>query len=141
MIRKQKPKQKPKRASSASLERDTTREFEQLLKTTVSGERYVLQLFITGTTPRSALAIANVRALCEEYLTGRYDLEVVDIYQQPGAAAEEQIIAAPTLLKKMPMPLKRMVGDLTDRDKVIVGLNLSAASIGKGPKGTKWAKL
>lgn len=114
--------------------------FEQLLQQAPSGKRYELRLFITGTTPRSAQAIANIRSLCEEHLSGRYDLEVVDIYQQPGAASAEQIIAAPTLLKKFPLPSRRLVGDLSDRNKVLIGLNL-AATDAKAPAGTQWIKV
>jgi circadian clock protein KaiB len=135
------PSKKKLTAAESESMRDTTHEFEAMLQGTVRGERYVLRLFITGTTPRSALAITNIRALCEEYLAGRYDLEVVDIYQQPAAAAREQIIAAPTLVKKLPMPLKRLVGDLTDRARVIVGLNL-ADGIASPKRGkTKWASV
>jgi circadian clock protein KaiB len=86
---------------------------------------YVLRLYITGTTPRSCRAIANIRSLCEEYLSGRYDLEVVDIYQQPAEASRRQIIAVPTLVKELPFPTWRMVGDLSDRDRVLVALDLS----------------
>ena len=80
---------------------------------------FVLRLFTTGTTPRSTRAIRNLRAICEGLIKGRYRLEVVDIYQQPGRASESDIIAAPTLVKEEPPPLCRMVGDLSDRDKVI----------------------
>jgi circadian clock protein KaiB len=86
--------------------------------------KYVLRLFITGSTPRSARSIFNLRNLCEDRLMGRYQLEVVDIYQQPELARAEQIIAAPTLIKSLPLPLRRLVGDLSDRDRVLVGLDL-----------------
>jgi circadian clock protein KaiB len=86
--------------------------------------RYVLRLYVTGSTPRSARAIENMRRICEEYLTGRYDLEVIDIYQRPEAAREFQLIAAPTLVKLLPEPLRRIVGDLSDHDKVLHGLDL-----------------
>jgi circadian clock protein KaiB len=85
---------------------------------------YVLRLYITGTTPRSLKAIANVKAICEEHLQGRYELEVVDLYQQPVLAAGEQIIAAPTLIKKLPEPLRRIIGDMTSTEKILVGLDL-----------------
>ena len=88
---------------------------EKLLKTGDAIERYQLRLYITGTTPRSTLAIANIRALCDEFLPGHYDLEVIDIYQQPKEAALEQIIAAPTLIKELPTPPRRLIGDLSDR--------------------------
>ena len=85
---------------------------------------YVLRLYVTGATPRSTRAIANIRKLCEEHLKGRYSLEVIDIYQQAPLAAEEQIIAAPTLIKKLPLPLRQMVGDLSDQERVLIGLDL-----------------
>jgi circadian clock protein KaiB len=86
--------------------------------------RYVLRLFITGTTSRSARAIANLRRVCEQRLRGEYDLEVVDIYQRPDAAREYQIVAAPTLVKLLPLPLRRIIGDLADERRVLAGLDL-----------------
>ncbi len=104
---------------------DSTREFEEMLKET-SGERhYVLRLYVTGSTLRSAKAIETIRALCDDYLAGHYDLTVVDIYQQPTAAQDDQIIAAPTLVKSEPLPHKRLIGDLSDRDRILVGLDLT----------------
>ena len=88
------------------------------------GERYVLRLFVTGMTARSARAIENMRAICDEYLHGRYDLEIVDIYQQPILASTEQIVAAPTLIKKLPLPMRRIIGDLSNRHLVRLGLDL-----------------
>lgn len=104
---------------------DSNAVFEKLLKKNPHSERYSLSLYVTGTTPRSTRAIANIRSLCEEYLPGKYDLEVIDIYQQPKETLKAQIIAAPTLIKHLPRPLKRLIGDLSERNKVIVGLNLS----------------
>ena len=115
---------------------DSAEEFEELLKAADTVEHYQLRLYVTGTSLRSSQAIANIRSLCDEYLTGRYSLEVVDIYQQPGQAVDRQIIAAPTLVKELPVPLKRMVGDLSDRDKVLIGLNL-----GKNSKETTWVHV
>jgi len=89
-----------------------------------SASKYVLRLYVTGITPRSKLAIENVRTICEEHLKGRYDLEVVDIYQQPTLAKGEQIIAAPTLVKKLPLPLRRFIGDMSQTDKILLGLDL-----------------
>ena len=89
--------------------------------------RYVLRLYITGMTPRSARAISSIRALCEEHLKGRYRLQVVDIYAHPQLTRREQIVAAPTLIKKLPLPLRRMVGDLSDRERVLFGLDLRQA--------------
>ena len=90
----------------------------------VDTQRYVLKLYVTGKTPRSTQAVENVRAICDEYLEGRYDLEVIDIYQQPALLAGEQIIAAPTLVKKFPLPMRRLVGDMSNRGRVLVGLDL-----------------
>ena len=85
---------------------------------------YVLRFFITGQTPRSTTAIANIRKICDEHLEGRYSLDVVDIYQHPEMAVSAQIIAAPTVVKMLPEPLRRIIGDLSDVDKVLVGLDL-----------------
>jgi circadian clock protein KaiB len=88
------------------------------------GPKYVLRLYVTGTTPRSVQAIRNLKKICEEHLSGRYNLEVVDIYQQPVLAKGEQIIAVPTLIKRLPAPLRRFVGDMSDADKVLLGLDV-----------------
>jgi circadian clock protein KaiB len=87
-------------------------------------EPYVLRLYVTGMTSRSGHAVDNLRAICEEYLEGRYDLEVIDIYQQPVLTKGEQIIAAPTLIKKSPLPARRIIGDMSNRERVLVGLDL-----------------
>ena len=87
-------------------------------------QRYVLRLYVTGTTRRSAQAIMNIQKICEEHLKGRYELEVIDIYQQPVLAAGEQIIAAPTLIKKLPLPLRRFIGDMTNTERLVLGLDL-----------------
>ena len=88
------------------------------------GGKYILRLYITGMTPRSAQAIENVRAICEEHLHGAYELEVIDLYQQPVLAKGEQIIAAPTLIKRLPLPLRRIIGDMSNTDRVLIGLDL-----------------
>ena len=90
-------------------------------------QRYLLRLYVTGQTPRSVRSIENLRNLCEKYLKGRYDLEVVDIYQQPALAAEDQIIAAPTLIKATPPPLRKLVGDFSNQSRVMLGLGLRIA--------------
>ena len=95
-----------------------------------AGPRYVFRLYVSGSTPRSTKAIRNIRKICEENLTGRYDLEVVDIYQQPGLAGEQQIIAAPTLIKSLPLPLRRFIGDLSQSEPVLVGIGLRPAAGG-----------
>jgi circadian clock protein KaiB len=107
---------------------DDTAAFEALLRRRRRAKRYVLTLYITGSTPRSTLAIGNIRALCEEFLPDRYDLEVIDIYQQPAQAATAQIIAAPTLVKRSPRPVRRLVGDLSSRERVLSALNLRSVS-------------
>jgi circadian clock protein KaiB len=126
-----------------SAAKSSTAIFEKLLKNADAIQYYQLRLYITGTTARSSQAIANVRSLCEEFLAGRYDLEIVDIYQQPTKAAKEQIIAAPTLIKELPIPPKRLIGNLSDRDKVIVGLDLKIKnSPAKADlKKTQWTQL
>jgi circadian clock protein KaiB len=101
----------------------STADFEQALAQTGEG-RYVLSLYVTGTTQRSIRAVEAVKAVCEQYLQGRYELEVVDLYQQPNKAKEAQIFAAPTLIKKLPPPFRRLIGDLSDPDRVLVALNL-----------------
>jgi circadian clock protein KaiB len=88
------------------------------------GEKYCLRLYVTGTTPKSLRAIANIKRICEEHLPGRYSLEVIDIYQQPGLAKGEQIIAVPTLIKKLPLPLRKFIGDMTNSDRILIGLDL-----------------
>lgn len=88
---------------------------------------YSLRLFVTGSTHQSARAITHLKRICEEHLHGRYDLKVIDIYQEPRRAREEQIIAAPTLIKQLPAPLRRIIGDLSDTKRVLYALNLEVA--------------
>jgi circadian clock protein KaiB len=87
-------------------------------------DKYVLRLYITGSTSRSVLAITNLKKICREYLEGRYELEVIDLFQHPGLAVDEQIIAAPTLIKKLPLPFRRIIGDMSNKEKVLLGLDL-----------------
>ena len=91
-------------------------------------DQFVLRLYVTGTTARSTRAIANLRELCEQHLPDRYQLQVVDIYQQPELASREQLVALPTLIKRLPLPLRRLVGDLSNRQRVLAGLDLSVKS-------------
>ena len=86
--------------------------------------QYVLRLYVAGVTPRSVRAIENVKGVCETHLKGRYTLQVIDIYQQPALAKGDQIIAVPTLLKKLPVPLRTLIGDLSNVERVLVGLDL-----------------
>ncbi|GAC1548707.1 MAG: hypothetical protein NVS3B10_12270 [Polyangiales bacterium] len=101
----------------------TSVEFEAALAG-AGTERYVLRLFIAGITPRSTLALAHLKELCEAHLAGRYDLEVIDVYQQPERARTEQIVAVPTLIKLAPLPRSVLIGDLTATDRVLRGLGV-----------------
>ncbi len=103
---------------------DMTAAFEKLAAESHSEEHYVLRLYVTGMTPRSTEAFASIKTICEERLQGRYELEVIDIYQHPQLAIDEQIIAVPTLVKKLPAPLRRLIGDLSNQDRVLLGLDL-----------------
>jgi len=89
-----------------------------------SKEIYKLRLFVTGATPNSTRAISNLKAVCEKYLKGNYELEIIDTYQKPLTAISEQIIALPLLIKKSPLPERRLIGDMSDMDKVLKGLGL-----------------
>lgn len=86
--------------------------------------KYVLRLYVAGITKRSSSAIRSITAICDEYLKGRYSLEIIDIYKNPTLAKGEQIIAAPTLIRVLPAPLRKLIGDMVDREKVLVGLDL-----------------
>ena len=94
-------------------------------------ERYELRLYIAGTTPASSKSVENLRAICEEHLKGRYELLVIDVFQQPVLAKDEQIIAVPTLIKKLPAPLRRIVGDLSNEHRVLLGLDLKPKEHGQ----------
>ena len=87
-------------------------------------QQYVLRLYVAGMSPRSTQAVANIKNICDEYLKDRYTLEVIDLYTRPTLAEGEQIIAAPTLIKKLPLPLRRFIGDMSNIEKLIVGLDL-----------------
>jgi circadian clock protein KaiB len=86
--------------------------------------KYTLRLYITGTTNRSIMAITNLKKICEEYLEGKYDLEVIDLYKSPHLAEGDQIIAAPTLIKELPLPFRRIIGDMSNKENVLLGLDL-----------------
>ena len=86
--------------------------------------KYLLRLYVNDATPKSRLAVENIKRVCETYLDGRYDLEVIDIHKQAKLARDEQIIAVPTLIKRLPAPLQRLVGDMSDLKKVLFGLDL-----------------
>jgi circadian clock protein KaiB len=110
---------------------DSTPEFEALLQEAPHRVRYVLWLYVTGATDRSSRAITNIRWFCERYLKGRYDLLVIDIYQQPSLAQTHEIIAAPTLVKTEPLPPKRLVGDFSDRARLVAGLGIQREKEGE----------
>ena len=111
---------------SGESEKSPTERFEEALHHP-RDERFLLRLYVTGMTPKSTRAVENARRICETHLQGRYDLEVIDIYQQPQLAEGEQIVAAPTLIRKLPMPLRRVIGDLSDTDRVLLGLDIKRA--------------
>ena len=89
-------------------------------------DTYIFRLFITGASPNSARAVANIRQICETYLKGKYTLEIVDVYQQQELAEKEQLIALPLLIKKQPLPVRRLIGDLSDKQKVLMELGIYA---------------
>lgn len=101
----------------------TTRAYEKAVAAR-SKLFYVFRLFVVGMSPKSQDAITNVRGLCEKYLKGRYELEVIDIHQHPLSASINQILAVPTLIKKLPLPLRKFVGDMTTSEKILAGLDL-----------------
>lgn len=101
----------------------TEKKFENALKKK-RPKRYVLHLYVAGLSPRSQVAIENIRKICEERLKGRCELKIQDIYKNPIFAQNGQILAVPTLVKKLPLPIRRFVGDLSDTDKLLVGLDL-----------------
>lgn len=103
---------------------DSTAEFEKTVKAGRKPDNYVLRLYIAGISVRSAAAIRSVTTLCEEHLKDRYELEIIDIYKHPTLAKGEQIIAAPTLVKRLPQPLRRFIGDMADKERILVGLDL-----------------
>ena len=113
-----------KRALKSKL-RGATAAFEDALKEkALKRATYILRLYVTGSSDRSLRAVYNLKKLCEEYLPDDYDLEVIDIYKDPGAAREAQIIAVPTLVKKLPQPIRKFVGDMSNTQKILVGLDL-----------------
>jgi circadian clock protein KaiB len=103
--------------------KDSTKSFERGLRKSLEG-KYVLRLYVTGMTPKSTRAIQNIKKICDEELHGRCDLEVIDIYQRPVLAQGEQIIATPTLVRKLPLPLRRFIGDMADIKRILLGLDL-----------------
>jgi circadian clock protein KaiB len=93
-----------------------------------ASSRYVLRLYVAGQTANSIRATANIKRICEQELEGQYDLEIIDLYQQPQLAQGEQIVAVPTLIKELPPPLRRIIGDMSNTERVLVGLDLRKSS-------------
>jgi len=110
----------PKKKKAAG---DVTAEYEKALEKKKT-EHYVLRLYIAGNNPRSQIAVGNVKKICEESLKGRYELEIIDIYQNRTKNPVDLVLAAPTLIKELPLPLRRVIGDMTRKEKVLVGLDL-----------------
>ena len=105
--------------------KDSTAAFEEALAKTGEG-KYVLRLYIAGMNPKSIQAIDNIKRICEEHLPGKYQLEVIDIYQYPIFAKDGQIVAAPTLIKELPPPLRKLIGSMSDTERVLVGMDLKS---------------
>jgi circadian clock protein KaiB len=103
--------------------KDSTAAFEEALAKTVDG-KYVLRLYVAGMGPKSTQAIDNIKRICEEYLPDKYQLEVIDIYQYPIFAKDGQIVAAPTLIKELPPPLRKLIGSMANTERVLVGMDL-----------------
>jgi circadian clock protein KaiB len=102
---------------------ESTKDFEKASKE-AREEKYVLRLYVAGMSPRSVRAVENIRKMSEQYLKGRYELEVIDVYQQPQYARKDHLLAAPTLIKKLPLPIRRLIGDMSNKDRLLVGLDL-----------------
>ena len=100
-------------------------------------QKYVLRLYVAGMTPQSSQAIQNITRICEENLKGRYDLQIIDIYQQPALAKGEQIIAAPTLIKKLPLPLRKFIGNMADKEKSLSGWTFGSKKSNEKRQDTK----
>jgi circadian clock protein KaiB len=112
-----------KKPAPAEPVRDSTQDFELAIADNGEGI-YVLRLYVSGMTPNSQRAIENIRKICNENLAGRYQLEIIDIYQQPIFAREGQIIAAPTLVKELPPPLRKFIGDMSKTERILLGLDI-----------------
>ncbi len=89
-----------------------------------TANKFVLKLYVTGTSPRTRQAIENLQRICEQDLHGRYQLDIIDVLKHPQAAEDDRILATPTLIKRLPPPLRRVIGDLSDKDKVLFGLEV-----------------
>ena len=105
------------------MNKKSQQEYEEMIEQSKE-EEYILKLYVSGMTPKSRKAVSNVKEICETHLKGRYTLRVIDLYQNPKLAKGEQIVAMPTLIKKLPPPLRKIIGDMSDKDKLLVGLDL-----------------
>ncbi len=103
--------------------KSATKDFELAIRKK-GKDKYLLKLYVTGMTQVSMNAIANIKTICEGHLKDRYELEIINLYENPKLTGGEQILAAPTLIKKLPLPLRRLIGDLSNTEKVLVGLDL-----------------
>lgn len=103
--------------------KDSADSYKRAVEDSQAG-KYVLRLYVSGNTNRSTRAILNLRNVCEEYLEGRYELEVIDVYQQSSLAKQDQILATPTLVKSLPLPIRKLIGDLSETERVLVGLDI-----------------
>ena len=120
--RKNAPPERAAQALDVGTE-ETLKQFEKLVSE-LAKPSYLFRLYVAGTSARSTLAISNIRRICDQYLPGHYELEVVDVYQQPEEARKAQVIAAPTLIKELPLPPQRFVGDMSNPERIVIGLNL-----------------
>lgn len=93
-------------------------------KSRKASDEWLLRLYVAGQSPRSALALRNLEAMCQEHLAGRYQIEVIDLLKQPGLARNDQIVALPTLVRRLPPPMKKIIGDLSNQERVLIGLDL-----------------
>ncbi len=131
MTDRRKKRKTPAAALDKKGEYKSTRAFARLVAGAKDEHRYALRLYVAGVSPRSTVAIANVRRICEEHLAGRYDLEVVDLYRDPVLSSGERIIAVPTLIKRLPLPLRKFIGDMSDTERILVGLDLRPKAAAK----------
>lgn len=110
--------------------RDSPAEFKKNLAE-MPDQKFILKLYVIGASARSSRAVENIRQFCEKYLKGRYELEVIDIHQHPELMQSEEIVAAPTLVKKLPLPLRKLIGDMSDKGKIFSGLNIQIREVQK----------
>jgi circadian clock protein KaiB len=98
--------------------------YEAQIDLAAGGELWRLRLYVAGQSPKSLRAFANLKTLCEEHLPGRYEIEIIDLIEQPALASSDDILAIPTLVRRLPMPLRKIIGDLSNTERVLIGLRL-----------------